>query len=100
RGRYVFGFGIAEILQAVEQAGSIKGAAENLGKSYRYVWGRIKGAEDALGQRLVETQVGGKDVQRSALTPRARQLARDFLRMRGYLITIAGQQFGQTFSRG
>src|SRR5262249_52111839 len=81
-GRYAFGFGISEILQAVDQAGSIKQAARDLGKSYRYVWGRIKDAEDALGQALVEAQVGGKGRQRSFLTPAARKLVDDFLAIR------------------
>src|SRR5262249_59178773 len=67
-GRYAFGFGLAQILQAVERAGSIKRAARDLGKSYRHVWGRIKEAEGCLGQRLVKTQVGGNDTQRSSLT--------------------------------
>ena len=60
-GRYAFGLGISEILQAVERAGSIKGAAAELGKSYRHVWGRVKQAEEALGTRLVQTQVGGRE---------------------------------------
>src|SRR5438309_2220310 len=74
RGHYAFGFGICEILKAVDRAGSIKQAAGDLGKSYRYVWGRIKEAEHALGQLLVQTQVGGQGSQRSALTEAARQL--------------------------
>src|SRR5919204_7030227 len=74
RGRYAFGFGICEMLQAVDRRGSIKQAAAELGKSYRYIWGRIKAAEQTIGRQLVETQVGGKDVQRSRLTPAARRL--------------------------
>jgi molybdate transport system regulatory protein len=96
-GRYAFGFGIAEILQAVDQAGSIKQAAGDLGKSYRYVWGRIKEAERVLGRQLVETQVGGKDVQRSSLTPPARQLVADFLALRDAMIGAAEQQFSRRF---
>jgi molybdenum-dependent DNA-binding transcriptional regulator ModE len=34
-GRYAFGLGASEILQAVDRAGSIKHAASDLGKSYR-----------------------------------------------------------------
>jgi molybdenum-dependent DNA-binding transcriptional regulator ModE len=48
-GCYAFGLGISEILQAVERTGSIKHAAAHLGKSYCYVWGRIKKAEQAQG---------------------------------------------------
>ena len=41
-GRYVFGRGISEILKAIQQTGSIKAAARELDKSYRYVWAKLK----------------------------------------------------------
>jgi len=96
-GRYAFGFGISEILQAVDRAGSIKQAANDLGKSYRYVWGRIKKAEHALGQALVEAQVGGKGPHRSSLTPAARQLTDDFLAMRDRMSEVVRQEFRRRF---
>jgi molybdate transport system regulatory protein len=97
-GRYAFGLGVSEILLAVERAGSIKQAASDLGISYRYVWGRIKAAEKALGQQLVETQVGGKEAQRSWLTPPARQLADAFLALRGDMIRAVEQMFRRRFA--
>src|SRR5437016_14338710 len=63
-GRYAFGLGISDILQAVGRAGSIKQAAADLGKSYRHVWGRIKEAEECLGRPLVEARVGGRGARR------------------------------------
>ncbi len=98
-GRYVFGFGLSEMLRAVERAGSIKHAADRLGKSYRYVWGRIKEAEAALSRPLVETQVGGKGRQRSFLTPAARRLVRHFMTMRDRIIRLAEREFARLFSR-
>jgi molybdate transport system regulatory protein len=92
---YALGFGLSTILQAVDRAGSIKQAAGDLGKSYRYVWGRIKEAERALGRRLVATQVGGKDTQRSALTPEARRLTEEFLAIRRHLIGVVEQEFAR-----
>jgi molybdate transport repressor ModE-like protein len=92
-GSYAFGFGISEVLQAVDRAGSIKQAASELGKSYRHVWGRIKEAEHALGQQLVETQIGGKDSQRSFLTPAARQLVDDFLAIRKRMMDMVKHEF-------
>lgn len=97
-GQYGFGFGIAEILQAVDQAGSIKLAASNLGKSYRYVWSRIKEAEKAIRQSLVETQVGGHGTQRSFLTETAQQLSADFLAIRGRMIDVMQQEFARRFA--
>jgi molybdate transport system regulatory protein len=96
-GRYAFGFGISEILQAVDRAGSIKQAASDLGKSYRYVWGRIKEAERVLGQPLVEAQVGGKGTHRSFLTPAARQFMDDFLVIRKRMTEVLRQEFQRRF---
>lgn len=98
-GRYVFGYGLSEILKAVEAAGSIKEAAERLGKSYRYVWGRVKKAEGALGQSLVETHVGGAGPCRSTLTELARGLVEDYDALRQRMFDVAEEEFGQRFAR-
>jgi molybdate transport system regulatory protein len=96
-GHYAFGLGISEILHAVDRAGSIKQAAADLGQSYRHVWGRVKEAERALGRRLVVTRVGGQGVQRSSLTPEARQLVADFLAIRGQMMRLVQQEFARHF---
>jgi len=96
-GKYAFGLGLSEILRAVQQHGSIKRAANALGNSYRHVWGRLKEAERALGQKLVETQVGGKGLQRSFLTPKAQKLVRDFLTVRRRIIKVADHEFRRRF---
>jgi molybdate transport system regulatory protein len=96
-GRYAFGFGVAEILQAVDRAGSIKQAATDLGLSYRYVWGRIKKAEQALSWQLVETRVGGAGTQRSSLTPEARRLLTVFLALRSRMLQLLQDEFTRHF---
>jgi molybdate transport system regulatory protein len=96
-GRYAFGFGLCEILRAVEQQGSIKQAAVALSKSYRHVWGRVKEAEQALARKLVDTHVGGKGRERSFLTPAARKLVKDFLVMRVRIMKVADREFRQRF---
>ena len=96
-GRYVFGFGLSEILRAVESSGSIKQAASDLGKSYRYVWGRIKEAEKSIGQPLVETQVGGQGTQRSSLTDSAQRLVAEFTSLRRRMIEVIETEFDKSF---
>jgi molybdate transport system regulatory protein len=96
-GRYAFGLGICEILQAVDRAGSIKEAAADLGKSYRHVWGRVKEAEEALGSPLVEARVGGLGTQRSSLTPEARRLATAFTAFRARMKGLLQQEFERHF---
>jgi molybdate transport system regulatory protein len=70
--------GLCDILRAVAETGSIKSAAAKIGRSYRFVWSRIKEAEDAFGARLVETRVGGREANRSELSPLATELLHDF----------------------
>jgi molybdate transport system regulatory protein len=82
------------ILQAVERTGSIKHAATELGKSYRHIWGRIKAAESVVGRKLVETHIGGKDTQRSLLTPDAQEFIAQFLAMGERVAQVLGQEFG------
>ena len=96
-GRYSFGFGITRILQAVDNAGSIKQAALDLGLSYRYVWGRIKKAEEALGRQLVEAQVGGAGTQRSSLTLEARRLLSAFLAFRSRMQQLLRDEYARHF---
>ena|SRR5438094_564090 len=96
-GCYVFGFGLAQMLQAVDRTGSIKEAAAELGKSYRYVWGRIKEGEKSLGMALVDARVGGAGTSRSFLTPAARKLTADFLSLRRRMSVIVGKEFAKSF---
>jgi molybdate transport system regulatory protein len=93
--QYVFGLGISEILKAIEHTGSIKAAAQEVGKSYRHVWDKIKQAEHALGVPLVRTQVGGKDTRRSELSPLAQDLVRDFEALRQRLFELVQVEFSQ-----
>jgi molybdate transport system regulatory protein len=96
-GRYAFGFGVTEILQAVDRTGSIKHAAADLGLSYRYVWGRIKKAEQALSRQLVEAQVGGIGTRRSSLTSEARRLLAAFLALRSRMVQALQDEFTRHF---
>jgi molybdate transport system regulatory protein len=95
KGRYAFGFGITEILQAVAVTGSIKQAASDLDRSYRHVWGRIKAAEDTLGCRLVKSQVGGRGTQRSFLTGEASQMVQSFLSLRARMTQLVEEAAGR-----
>jgi molybdate transport system regulatory protein len=96
-GQYVFGHGLSEILKAVGSGGSIKASAGLLGKSYRHVWARIKEAERALGEPLVQTRVGGSGTGRSSLTPLASRLVADYDALRGRMFEVVHREFSQRF---
>ena len=85
------------MLDAVRETGSIKEAARRLGKSYRYIWGRIKQAEESIGESLVETQVGGTGAHRSDLTPRAVELLEAFYALRQRMSEVLDEEFSARF---
>jgi molybdate transport system regulatory protein len=87
--------GLSDMLKAIDETGSIKGAAARIGRSYRFVWARIKDAEQSIGELLVEAHVGGRGTQRSELTPLARDLIRDFEQFRQEVFHLVDNVFGQ-----
>ncbi len=95
-GHYVFGLGLSNILKAIDQTGSIKAAAQQVGKSYRHVWSRVKDVERDFGIPLVETHVGGSGPQRSELTDEAKLLVREYDGLRKKVFRMVEQQFTKT----
>jgi putative molybdopterin biosynthesis protein len=49
---------LLDLLQAVQESGSISGAARLLGLSYRHVWGELKRWEQELGNELLVWEKG------------------------------------------
>ena len=72
----LFGLGRLQLLRKVEQCGSLKGAAEALGMSYRGAWGKIKATEQLFGEKLIER--AGSRREGYHLTQFGSGLARDF----------------------
>jgi molybdate transport system regulatory protein len=54
-----FGAGRALLLAKIEEHGSLKKAAADLGMSYRAAWGKIRATEEVLGVKLI-VQNGSK----------------------------------------
>ncbi len=48
-----------QLLEAVEETGSISAAAEKIGVSYHRAWEKIHDCEERLGVKLLETKTGG-----------------------------------------
>jgi molybdate transport system regulatory protein len=58
-GAMYFGLGRCMLLKKIEELGSLRKAAMDLGISYRAAWGKIKATEDLIGLALV-TKSGAK----------------------------------------
>ena len=72
----LFGMGRAELLDKIEELGSLRKAAEEMCMSYRAAWGKIKKTEEILGFKLIEKERGNKTGYR--LTEAARTLKKSY----------------------
>jgi molybdate transport system regulatory protein len=86
-----------QLLQAIDVAGSISGAAQQLDIPYRLAWERVHEMEQRLGQPLVDAQVGGAGGGGATLTPLARDLIRRWRDFRRGLETLVAQHFDAAF---
>ncbi len=83
-GERVLGKGGAQILESIDEHGSIAMAAEELDMSYKFVWDYLGTMKQRLKRPLITTHRGGtphtkrKGGGGTTLTPIARMLLRDF----------------------
>ena len=78
KGQRVFGEGPYQLLLALEETGSLRGAAQSMGMAYTKALKILKRAEAALGCPLTCRQTGGKDGGGSQLTPQGRALLEQY----------------------
>ena len=60
QGKPLLGEGGAKILRRIQEDKSLSKAAQQLGMSYRYLWGYLRNIEENLGGEVVETFRGGE----------------------------------------
>ncbi|NIP36008.1 MAG: LysR family transcriptional regulator, partial [Thermoplasmata archaeon] len=80
-GRPILGEGRAELLELVDEKGSLSEAAREMGMSYRYAWGMVRKVSEAAGGPVVESSRGGSQGGRTSLTPLGRELIATFRRV-------------------
>jgi len=71
-----FGIGRAQLLAKIDEHGSLKKAADELGMSYRAAWGKIRKTEEVLGVPVVRRTGNRRDGQE--LTEFGRELRDKF----------------------
>ena len=71
----LLGLGRIQLLELVEELGSLNKAASAMGMSYRAAWGRLKASEERLGIKLVESDGAKKGLR---LTAEARELLEQY----------------------
>ena len=77
-GEGILGDGKWKILKKIEECGSLVGACEELGITYRRTWNDLRKIEKMLGFNLLETVRGGQEGGSTKHSPEGRRLAKSF----------------------
>ena len=75
------GPGKVALLEAIEQKGSIRRAAESMDMSYRRAWLLVESVNRIVGSPAVETSQGGREGGGTRLTPAGHELLRQYAAM-------------------
>jgi molybdate transport system regulatory protein len=86
-----------KLLEAIDQAGSISGGATEMNVPYRIAWQKIHEMETRLGQKLVQTQIGGSDGGGAKLTPLAQSYIQKFNQFQEETQTLLHSQYKKAF---
>lgn len=70
----LFGPGVAQLLEGVEQLGSLRRSAARMEMSYNKAWGVVHGCEEQLGFALLERRIGGAGGGGAVLTEKGKTL--------------------------
>ena len=90
---------MAFLIQTVDRLGSINQAAVELKMSYRQAWGDIKKAEERLGFKLLERQVGGEHGGGARLTVEARTFLLRYEQFRADINAAVEKIFNANFNK-
>jgi molybdate transport system regulatory protein len=89
-----------QLLEAIEDTGSISAAAERMQVQYRRAWEKLEEMEAGLGVHLVERQVGGNNGGGARLTEAGHRYVAHFKYFVQGIDEIIAQQFKAAFAEG
>ena len=92
-----FGDGRAQLLELVDQLGSLKRAVEHFGMSYRNAWGYLRELETAAGFEFVERAPGGGPGSGMRLTAAGKRFLARYRKFRQGLDSAAKRHFDRSF---
>jgi len=95
----LFGKGKTDILEQIEQEGSIAKAAEKMGLNYKKAWSHIKILQKNIEDELVISQKGRGTASGTQLTPKAKELIDNYRQLQKEIEEFADKRFHELFKQ-
>ncbi|KFL34629.1 MULTISPECIES: winged helix-turn-helix domain-containing protein [unclassified Sulfurospirillum] len=96
-GELLFGKGKTEILELIEQEGSISKASEKIGMNYKKAWTHIKILQRNINDTMVQTRQGGGEDAGTTLTPVALEYMENYRKLQADIENYANERFKELF---
>jgi molybdate transport system regulatory protein len=96
-GELLFGKGKTEILELIEQEGSISKASEKIGMNYKKAWTHIKILQKNINDVMVQSKQGGGEDAGTTLTPVAREFMDNYRKLQADIENYANERFKELF---
>ena len=93
------GDGRAQLLELIDELGSLRRAVAQIGMSYRNAWGYLRDLEQAAGFKLLERHAGGGPGGGMRLTKRGRDFVAKYRQFRREVDAVVDREFARTFPR-
>lgn len=81
-----FGVGRIQLLEHIEQMGSISKAAKSMGMSYKRAWNLVESMNQAASQPVIIRETGGKGGGGTQLTDHGRSIIEQYRQLEDNLI--------------
>lgn len=92
----VFGGGKTQILELIDETGSISEASKKAGMNYKKAWSHIKILQEYIDDELVIVSKG-RNSGGTTLTPKAKELVDNFKQLRKEINEYSQKRFDELF---
>lgn len=93
----MFGPGVAELMEYVEETGSLSEGCKKMGMAYSKGWKIIKRAEEDLGFTLMEGVRGGSHGGATVLTEEGKDFLVRYRKFEAEILNTAKEKFDEIF---
>ncbi|RXJ90779.1 molybdenum transporter [Arcobacter sp. CECT 8983] len=92
----IFGGGKTQILELIDETGSISEASKRAGMNYKKAWSHIKVLQEYIDDELVIV-TKGRNSGGTTLTPKAKELVKNFKKLNEEVSKYSEEKFKELF---